>query len=122
MVVSYNFEHSEITLLIYIRIFPNYTSEYSEVLTVIMYFYRSYYLQRYAVAVYDAVYVYTRALHNVLKSGGDPRNGAAIIEHIRGLPFNSTLSFQRYQTLDQRPSSCLTGPLFIFDIKFNYCL
>lgn len=55
----------------------------------IIFFY--YLLQRYMIAVYDAVYVYIRALHQVLASGGDPKNGTAIFDNIRSSWFISKL-------------------------------
>ena len=43
----------------------------------------------YAAYLYDAVMIYAQALDEVLKAGGDKRNGTAIMEQIRGRRFDS---------------------------------
>ncbi|KAJ1526714.1 hypothetical protein ONE63_008294 [Megalurothrips usitatus] len=46
-----------------------------------------------AAHLYDAVMIYARALTEVLRDGVDPRNGTAILEHIRGRPYQSVQGF-----------------------------
>lgn len=43
----------------------------------------------YAAHLYDAVYLYARALDEVIKEGGDVTNGKAIIEKILGTSYMS---------------------------------
>ena len=44
-----------------------------------------------AAYLYDAVNLYARALAEVLDVGGDPRNGSAIFEAIRGRTYVSAM-------------------------------
>ncbi|XP_046398146.1 uncharacterized protein LOC124164953, partial [Ischnura elegans] len=46
-----------------------------------------------AAYLYDAVHLYVRALETVLLSGGDPRNGTAIIEAMRGARYLSAMGY-----------------------------
>ncbi|KAG8235371.1 hypothetical protein J437_LFUL012582, partial [Ladona fulva] len=46
-----------------------------------------------AAYLYDAVHVYVRALEKVLLSGGDPRNGTAIAEAMRGTRYLSAMGY-----------------------------
>ncbi|XP_060589036.1 guanylate cyclase 32E-like isoform X3 [Ruditapes philippinarum] len=50
----------------------------------------------YAAYLYDAVYTYARALEEVLKEGGKPNNGTAIIDKIRDRSFKSILGYDVY--------------------------
>jgi len=43
----------------------------------------------YAAYLYDAIYLYARALDEVINSGGDPYDGRAIVDSIRGRSFSS---------------------------------
>ncbi|XP_064600660.1 receptor-type guanylate cyclase Gyc76C-like [Liolophura sinensis] len=47
----------------------------------------------YAAYLYDAVYLYARALDEVLSAGGDETNGTAIVSHIRGRSYTSIQGF-----------------------------
>jgi hypothetical protein len=44
-----------------------------------------------AAYLYDAVQLYAKALCDVLDGGGDPRNGSAIIESIKGRTYVSAM-------------------------------
>ncbi|KAI5716079.1 hypothetical protein M8J76_000649 [Diaphorina citri] len=46
--------------------------------------------------LYDAVYIYARALTQILHLGGDPRNGSAILEHILNTKYHSIQGFDVY--------------------------
>lgn len=41
--------------------------------------------------LYDAVYLYGKALSDVLESGGNPLNGTAIIEAMKGIHYESAM-------------------------------
>lgn len=44
-----------------------------------------------AAYLYDAVHLYTKALLEVLDSGGKPRNGSAIVAAIKGSRYHSAM-------------------------------
>ena len=46
-----------------------------------------------AAHLYDAVMIYARALTKVLQDGLDPRNGTAILQHIRATAYESVQGF-----------------------------
>lgn len=46
-----------------------------------------------AAHLYDAVMIYARALTEVLQDGVDPRNGTAVLQHIRGRAYQSVQGF-----------------------------
>lgn len=46
-----------------------------------------------AAYLYDAVHLYAKALCDVLDGGGDPRNGSAIIESIKGRTYVSAMGW-----------------------------
>ncbi|XP_034243092.1 guanylate cyclase 32E, partial [Thrips palmi] len=46
-----------------------------------------------AAHLYDAVMIYARALTEILEDGVDPRNGTAVLQHIRGRAYQSVQGF-----------------------------
>ncbi|XP_052127251.1 guanylate cyclase 32E-like, partial [Frankliniella occidentalis] len=46
-----------------------------------------------AAHLYDAILIYARALTEILHRGEDPRNGSAILQHIRGRSYESVQGF-----------------------------
>uniref|UniRef100_A0A1I8PSJ2 Receptor ligand binding region domain-containing protein n=1 Tax=Stomoxys calcitrans TaxID=35570 RepID=A0A1I8PSJ2_STOCA len=49
-----------------------------------------------AAYLYDAVHLYAKALIKVLRHGGRPRNGTAIIEAIKGTKYRSAMGYHVY--------------------------
>ncbi|VEN57859.1 unnamed protein product, partial [Callosobruchus maculatus] len=49
-----------------------------------------------AAYLYDAVHVYAKALMEVLDAGGDPKNGTAIIDAMKGTHYKSAMGYMVY--------------------------
>ncbi|KAH9502488.1 Guanylate cyclase 32E [Bulinus truncatus] len=49
-----------------------------------------------AAYLYDAVLLYAKVVHDVIETGGDPRDGRAIIQRIRGTTYKSSFGFLSY--------------------------
>ncbi|XP_053400779.1 guanylate cyclase 32E-like [Mercenaria mercenaria] len=68
----------------------------------------------YAAYLYDAVYTYARALEKVIKQGGKPNNGTAIIDQIRNRTFESILGYEVYVDMNGDAEGNYT--LLTFDV------
>ncbi|KAJ6645523.1 Guanylate cyclase 32E [Pseudolycoriella hygida] len=49
-----------------------------------------------AAYLYDAVHLYARALTKIIESNGNPKNGTAIIDHIKGTSYESAMGYLVY--------------------------
>ncbi|XP_052269891.1 guanylate cyclase 32E-like [Dreissena polymorpha] len=68
----------------------------------------------YAAFLYDALHTYALALHETLTSGGDMRNGKALIAHIRNTTYTSILGYDVY--IDRQGDAEGNYTLLTFDV------